>query len=332
MPQLIKIGSRDSQLALLQSQMVKARLEEIYPDIQCEIIKIKTQGDKILDVALSKIGDKGLFVKELEHELLEASVDIAVHSMKDMPTKLPDGLKISSILEREDVRDVICLSQNHPEYASVKALNQESLNNDNDLISQLVEKLNIVATSSLRRIALLKSYYPKLNFIDIRGNLNTRFRKLDDPNNAMDGIVLAAAGIKRLMTVDDSFSHRISAFLNPREIMPAVAQGALAIEFLESRKDIEKLIEPLVNPKQEMILQIERNFLNELEGGCQVPIGIYSELENKKTCFHFSVSSLDGTKTIKDRLSIFDSELTPQLGRLLAQRLIKSGATALLRG
>jgi hydroxymethylbilane synthase len=148
----------------------------------------------------------------------------------------------------------------------------------------------------------------------------------------MDAIVLAAAGIKRLMTVDESFSHRISAFLNPREIMPAVAQGALAIEFLESRKDIEKLIEPLVNPKQEMILQIERNFLNELEGGCQVPIGIYSELENKKTCFHFSVSSLDGTKTIKDRLSIFDSELTPQLGRLFAQRLIKLGATALLRG
>jgi hydroxymethylbilane synthase len=338
MPQLIKIGSRDSQLALLQSQMVKIRLEEIYPNLHCEIIKIKTQGDKILDVALSKIGDKGLFVKELEHELLEATVDIAVHSMKDMPTKLPDGLKISSILEREDVRDVICLSQNHPEYASPNAeiedceQSQESLNNDNDLTSQLIEKLNIVATSSLRRIALLKSYYPKLNFIDIRGNLNTRFRKLDDSNNAMDAIVLAAAGIKRLMTVDDSFSNRISAFLNPREIMPAVAQGALAIEFLESRTDIEKLIEPLVNPKQEIILQIERNFLNELEGGCQVPIGIYSELENKKTCFHFSVSSLDGTKTIKDRLSIFDSELTPQLGRLLAQRLIKSGATALLRG
>jgi hydroxymethylbilane synthase len=171
-----------------------------------------------------------------------------------------------------------------------------------------------------------------LNFIDIRGNLNTRFRKLDDSSNAMDAIVLAAAGIKRLMTVDESFSGRISAFLNPKEIMPAVAQGALAIEFLESRTDIEKLIEPLVHHKQEMILQIERNFLNELEGGCQVPIGIYSELENKKTCFHFSVSSLDGTKTIKDRLSIFDSELTPQLGRLFAQRLIKLGATALLRG
>ena len=332
MPQLIKIGSRDSQLALLQSQMVKARLEEIYPNLQCEIIKIKTQGDKILDVALSKIGDKGLFVKELEHELLETTIDIAVHSMKDMPTKLPEWLKISSILEREDVRDVICLAQNHPEYACAKALNQESLNNDNDLFLQIMEKIDLIATSSLRRIAQLKSYYPKLNFTDIRGNLNTRFRKLDDLNNSMDAIVLAAAGIKRLMAVDESFSHRISAFLNPCEIMPAVAQGALAVEFLESRADIEKLIEPLVNPKQELVLQIERSFLNELEGGCQVPIGIYSEPENKKTCFHFSVSSLDGTKTIKDGLSIFDFELTPQLGRLLAQRLIKAGASALLRG
>jgi len=320
MLKLLKIGSRDSQLALLQSEMVKNRLKEIYPDLVCEIIKIKTQGDKILDVALSKIGDKGLFVKELETELLAGNVDIAVHSMKDMPTQLPEGLKISSILEREDVRDVVCLSANHLNYTEY--LESNSL----DLFSSV----KLAASSSLRRVAQLKSLFPDINFTDIRGNLNTRFRKLDDKELNLDAIILAAAGIKRLSRADSSFSKRISAYLDPKKVLPAVAQGALAIEFLESRNDLEDLFKPLINQKQELILQIERNFLNELEGGCQVPVGIYSEIKEKETCFHASVSSVDGTQTVKTSLSLIDYDLTPQSGRYLAQELIKAGAKQIL--
>jgi len=319
MPKILKIGSRDSQLALLQSQMVKEQLEKTYSDLHCEIIKIKTQGDKILDVALSKIGDKGLFVKELEVELLARNIDIAVHSMKDLPTKLPEGLKISSILEREDVRDVVCLSKKSG-YSLSGEPDPEAFNNNN-----LLKDLKTVATSSLRRIAQLKNRYPHLEFIDIRGNLNTRFRKLDEAHgeNKMEAIILAAAGIKRLSNIDDSFCNRISYFLDPKEIVPAVAQGALAIEFMESRPELEELISPLVNEKQEIILQIERNFLNELEGGCQTPIGIYSETSDAGINFHCSISSLDGKTTIKDIFSHSDSDLTPQLGREIAQKLIK---------
>ncbi|NQY79849.1 MAG: hydroxymethylbilane synthase [Candidatus Caenarcaniphilales bacterium] len=321
----IKIGSRDSQLALLQSNMVKNTIETKYPNIHCEIIKIKTQGDKILDTALSKIGDKGLFVKELEVELTLGNVDIAVHSMKDMPTVVPPGLKLIPALKREDVRDIVCLSKEKIEYFK---------NNPIPEGDSVLAHLKTIGTSSLRRIAQIKAKYPHLEVKDIRGNLNTRFRKLDDPELGYDAIVLAAAGVKRLSEIDDSFLNRASEFLDPVIVKPAVAQGALAIEFLEERTKIEELINSLEDsPEQDIqnnILAIERNFLNELEGGCQIPIGIYSERKEKTVCFHSVVSSLDGTDSVENRLTKPYIELTPRIGREIAQKLKSLGAEKLL--
>ncbi len=321
----IKIGSRDSQLALLQSNMVKNAIEARHPYIHCEIIKIKTQGDKILDTALSKIGDKGLFVKELEVELTLGNVDIAVHSMKDMPTVVPSGLKLIPALKREDVRDIVCLSKEKMEFFE---------NNPIPDGDSVLAHLETIGTSSLRRIAQIKAKYPHLKVKDIRGNLNTRFKKLDDPELGYDAIVLAAAGVKRLAEIDDSFLNRVSEFLDPVIVKPAVAQGALAIEFVEERTQIEKLINSLDDSReqdiQNNILAIERNFLNELEGGCQIPIGIYSERKEKVVCFHSVVSSLDGTDSVENRLTIPYIELTPHIGREIAKKLKSLGAEKLL--
>ena len=324
-PQIIKIGSRDSQLALLQSNMVKDAIEAKHPNLRCEIIKIKTQGDKVLDTALSKIGDKGLFVKELEVELTLGNVDIAVHSMKDMPTLVPPGLKLIPALKREDVRDILCLSKEKIEYFKKNPIPEGE---------SFLSHLEVIGTSSLRRIAQIKSKYPQIKVKDIRGNLNTRFRKLDDPSLGYDAIILAAAGVKRLSEVDDTFLNRASEYLDPVEIRPAVAQGALAIEFVAERTQIENLINSL-NDSEELILQnqilaVERNFLNELEGGCQIPIGIYSEIKENEVCFHSVVSSLDGTDSVENRHTKTFNDITPQLGREIAQELKKLGAERLL--
>jgi hydroxymethylbilane synthase len=258
------IGSRDSRLALIQAQLIEAELKKLYPELEIEIKKIKTQGDKILDTALSKIGDKGLFVKELEKELLDESIDLAVHSMKDLPTILPEGLEIAATSTREDVRDVVCISP--------KALSEGIID---------ISKAKIIGTSSPRRIAQLKRKYPHIKFVDIRGNLNTRFRKLDAGSistvdakqQRLDGIILAAAGIKRLGAED-----RITQYLDPLEILPAIGQGALAIEIKSSRADIKKIVSKLNSPVDEVIIKGERAFLRALEGGCQKPIGIYAQL------------------------------------------------------
>lgn len=321
----IRIGSRDSQLALLQSSMVKKAIEAKYPNIHCEIIKIKTQGDKILDTALSKIGDKGLFVKELEIELTLGNLDMAVHSMKDMPTVVPPGLKLIPVMKREDVRDIVCLSLEKIEYFKNNPIPQGD---------SILDHIKTIGTSSLRRIAQIKTRYPHLEVKDIRGNLNTRFRKLDEPELGYDAIILAAAGLKRLSGIDDSFLNRVSEFLDPVNIKPAVAQGALAIEFLEGRSNIEELIKSLDDSQeqdiQNNILDIERNFLNELEGGCQIPVGIYSERKEKTVCFHSVVSSLDGTNSVENRLTIPYIELAPHKGREIARKLKSLGAEKLL--
>lgn len=303
----LKIGSRDSKLALIQSELVKAKLIEKYPDLEIEIIKIKTQGDKILDVALSKIGDKALFTKELENELLNESIDLAVHSMKDLPTVLPEGLEICATSEREDVRDVVCIS-NHAKEAGICSL----------------DSARVIATSSLRRIAQLKSYYPKTKFVDIRGNLQTRFKKLHDEENKIDALILAAAGIKRLG--DESL---IDQYLDPYEVLPAVGQGALAVEIKLDRVDLRKYIRDAINDERtEKIIHIEREFLRTLEGGCQVPIGVYSEFQDGEFLITGLVSNLDGTEQIVRSQKATDHR---GLGKSLAYEMIESGANDILK-
>ena len=303
MTKKLKIGSRESKLALIQTDWVKAKLQEKYPDLEIEVIKIKTQGDKILDTALSKIGDKALFTKELENKLLDETIDLAVHSMKDLPTVLPDGLEICATSEREDVRDVVCYSK----YSGVSSLDQAKT----------------IATSSLRRTAQLKSYFPKADFVDIRGNLQTRFQKLNDEANAIDALILAAAGIKRLGDKD-----LIDQYLDPYEVLPAVGQGALAVEIKSNRSDLKAMIRNAVNDEiTEKTIYIEREFLRTLEGGCQVPIGCYSEYSDDEFLITGLVSNLDGSEQItrsrksKDHLD---------LGKNLAQELIEAGAKDLL--
>ena len=305
----IKIGSRDSKLAMVQTHWVAIELEKFYPDLEIEITKIKTQGDKILDVALSKIGDKGLFTKELETELLAGTIDLAVHSMKDLPTRLPDGLEIAVTSKREDIRDVVCIS----EHALKRGIDD-------------ISKAKVVATSSLRRVSQLKNLYPHVEFVDMRGNLQTRFSKLDDAANNIDGIVLAAAGIHRL-----GLESRITQYLDPDEILPAVGQGALAIEIKSDNPELREFLRKALNSDiDEKIVSAERAFLRKLEGGCQVPIGIYAELEDESLVLTGMVASLDGVEVITAFIGgdINDAE---SLGIELAEDLLANGAAEILK-
>lgn len=302
----LKIGSRESKLAMIQSEWVKARLLEKHPELEIEIIKIKTQGDKILDTALSKIGDKALFTKELENKLLDETIDLAVHSMKDLPTELPVGLEICATSEREDVRDVVCFSK-HAKEAGISS----------------IDSAKVIATSSLRRTAQLKSYFPKTKFVDIRGNLQTRFKKLNDKENGIDALILAAAGIKRLG--DDAL---IDQYLDPYEVLPAVGQGALAVEIKSNRQDLKQFIQDAVNDAStEKIIHIEREFLRTLEGGCQVPIGVYCEFQDGEFLITGLVSNLDGTEQIVRSQKSKDHR---GLGKDLAYEMIESGANDIL--
>ena len=302
----LKIGSRESKLALVQSEWVRNKLLQAQPDLEIEIIKIKTQGDIILDTALSKIGDKALFTKELENKLIDETIDLAVHSMKDLPTVLPEGLEICATSEREDVRDVACFSQ------QAKA----------DGICSL-DSARTIATSSLRRTAQLKSYFPKARFVDIRGNLQTRFKKLESKENGIDALILAAAGIKRL-----GEEHLIDQYLDPYELLPAVGQGALAVEIKSDREDLRQFIRSAVNDAEtEKIIHIEREFLRTLEGGCQVPIGVYCEYQDKEFLITGLVSNLDGSEQI---VRIQKSTEHTGLGQALAQEMIESGASDIL--
>lgn len=301
----LKIGSRESKLALIQSEWVEAKLKEKYPGLEIEIIKIKTQGDKILDTALSKIGDKALFTKELENKLLDDSIDLAVHSMKDLPTSLPKGLEICATSEREDVRDVVCFSD------KAKA----------DGIASL-ESAKVIATSSLRRVAQLKSYFPKKKFVDIRGNLQTRFKKLNDEANGIDGIILAAAGLKRL-----GQEGLIDIYLDPYELIPAVGQAALAVEIKMENTELKEFIREAINDEQtENMVSIERGFLRTLEGGCQVPIGAYSEFNDGEYLLTGIVSNLDGSEQIVRSMK----SKSLDLGEQLALEMIEAGAKGLL--
>ncbi|KUO61329.1 MAG: hydroxymethylbilane synthase [Gracilibacter sp. BRH_c7a] len=297
----IAIGTRDSKLALWQAQWVKDFLTSYYSDVDFILIPMKTKGDKILDIPLPKIGDKGLFTMELEQGLLSGEVDMAVHSLKDLPTELPEGLEISTYCQRQDFRDVF--------------LSKEGLRL-NDLPDG-----SVIGTSSLRRKTQLQYYRPDLAFMDLRGNLETRWRKLQE-SSAMMGIVLAAAGVIRL-----GWEDRITEYLPENIVLPAVGQGVIAIEIASHRSDIKELLQPLNHAPTELAVRAERSFLRSLEGGCQVPIGALATVNNGTISLKGNITSLDSKVILETTEEGSDPEI---VGEEAASKMKLLGAEELL--
>jgi hydroxymethylbilane synthase len=305
MPSNVRIGTRDSELALWQTRHVKALLEGRFPDIVIDVQTIKTTGDKILDAPLAKIGDKGLFTKELELALLDERIDLAVHSFKDVPTAIPEGLAIAAVLEREDARDVFI---GHP-----KRQNQ---------LFMTLPRHAVIATGSLRRKSQVLNARQDIQIVDIRGNLNTRMKKLDESN--WDGMILAKAGVTRL-----GWAQRITEIL-PFEIMlPAVGQGALAIEMRNGDKRIEELLRTLHHLPTALTVTAERSLLRHLEGGCQIPIGAYGQMQGNELRLDAVIGSLDGKRMVKGSRSGSTVD-TEQIGIDLAKELLKRGGKEIL--
>jgi len=298
----IRIGTRGSQLALYQANKVKATLESAFPDLKVELEIIKTKGDKILDVALSKIGDKGLFTKEIENALLDGSVDIAVHSLKDLPTTLPEGLKLGAVLERGEFRDA--------------------------LVSKTGKKLSelgagdVVATSSLRRIAGLLNLNHQITIKDIRGNVNSRLQKMED--GYCDAMIMAAAGLQRL-----GLERYITEIIDPEVIMPAVSQGAIAIETRLNDPEVDFFIDQINHINTLNAVVAERAFLAHLQGGCQVPLGCYSSVESGILTLSGFVASIDGKQHIRETAS---GEILKgaEIGVELAEKMLAKGAEQIL--
>ena len=298
----IVIATRESQLALWQAEHVKARLMALHPGLEVELLGMTTQGDQILDSPLSRIGGKGLFVKELEVAMEEGRADLAVHSIKDVPMDLPDGFELTAISQREDPRDAFV--SNH--YASLSALPDGAK----------------VGTSSLRRHAQLRAHFPKLNIDTLRGNVNTRLRKLDE--GQYDAIILAAAGLKRL-----GFQDRIRTEIPPEESLPAVGQGALGIEIRSGRPDLAALLAPLNDAETAACVRAEREMSRQLQGGCQAPIGGFAQMHDGQIHLRAFVADLDGIRFYRTETS-GGMEDPEAVGRAAAQDLIRQGADALL--
>lgn len=302
MTQILRIATRKSALALWQAEYVKARLEHFHPNLQVELVPMSTQGDKILDTPLAKIGGKGLFVKELETAMLEGRADIAVHSMKDVPVEFPDGLMLSTICEREDPRDAFV--SNH--YSSLDQLPAGS----------------VVGTSSLRRQCQLKALRPDLQIRDLRGNVNTRLAKLDA--GEFDAILLAAAGLIRL-----GFTDRIRTHLPVESSLPANGQGAVGIECRSDDAAVLALLAPLEHTPTRLAVLAERAMNRRLQGGCQVPIGAFAELQGEQLWLRGLVGALDGSHIL--RAEVRGPAASPeQLGEQLAEMLLAQGAGHIL--
>ncbi len=302
MTNTIRIVTRDSALALWQANWVKERLEELVPEVSFALVTMKTQGDKILDVALAKIGDKGLFTKELEIALLEHRAEMAVHSMKDVPTQLPPGLKIGAIAERHDPRDVLIC----PKGYTLLTLPQGAR----------------VGTSSLRRRAQLAKLRPDLQILDLRGNLNTRFAKLD--RGDFDAMLLAAAGVER-MGWGDRITERISFELS----LPAVGQGSVGIEIRGDDPEVAEIAAKVNHRESALAIRAERAMLKKLEGGCQIPIGCLGKVEGDKLVLDGLVASVDGSRILRSRVE-GKANLPEELGVELANKLLDMGAGEIL--
>ncbi len=304
-PRTIRIGTRKSQLALVQTYWVQEQLNKRFPDICFEVHTMSTQGDKILDVALAKIGDKGLFTKELEVGMLNKEIDFAVHSLKDLPTHLPEGLMLAAITERENPADALVVHEKHKDRQ----------------IDTLPEGA-VIGTSSLRRLAQLRHHFPHLAFKDVRGNLNTRMAKLDA--GEYDALILAVAGLQRL-----GMGARIHQIL-PKEVsLHAVGQGALGIECRADDPEVISLLKGIEHPQTRDRCLAERAFLRDLEGGCQVPIGVNTEIYGNNLTLTGIVASVDGTKVVQDTVEGTATH-AEQLGTELANRLRKQGAQEIL--
>ena len=298
------IATRGSQLALWQSEHVKAELEKAYPDLNVELSVMMTKGDKLLDVALAKIGGKGLFTKELEEAMLRGEAHIAVHSLKDVPMEFPKGLKLGVITKREDVRDAM-LSE---KYASLEALPQGA----------------VVGTTSLRRRMQLLKLRPDFVIKNLRGNVNTRIRKLKE--GEFDAIILASAGINRL-----GLAHEVAYFtpISQEVMIPASGQAALGIEIVDDPY-IEQLLRVLDDETARIETHVERDFITILEGGCQVPIGVNARLVGETITVRAILGLPDGSELLVEELSANKQEYL-HLGKTLAQRVIDKGAKSLLQ-
>lgn len=296
------IGTRQSLLALWQSNHIASLLRKQYPDCQVTLKKIVTKGDRILDVPLAQIGGKGLFTKEIETELLDGTVDLAVHSLKDMPTVLPEGLCLTAITTRANVGDAFISNK----YASFSELPQGA----------------VLGTSSLRRKAQLLAVRPDLKIVDLRGNVDTRLRKLDE--GQMDAIILAAAGLERLGHAD-----RIREIIPTTVCLPAVGQGALAIECRSDNKEVRDMLAFLNDLPTKQATDAERAFLGLIEGGCQVPIGVHAEVENDNVKIEAVIASLDGSKVLRNNIT-GSAVNAADLGRKLGQQMLAEGGEQIL--
>jgi hydroxymethylbilane synthase len=302
MTDLLRIATRKSPLALWQAEFIRSELMRLHAGLQVELVTFTTQGDKILDTPLAKIGGKGLFVKELEVALLDGRADIAVHSMKDVPMEFPEGLALLAIGEREDPRDAFVSNQ----YATLESLPEGA----------------VVGTSSLRRQCQLRHQRPDLVIRDLRGNVNTRLAKLDA--GEYDALILASAGLKRL-----GFQARIRTEIAPEYSLPAVGQGALGIEARAGDARVAALIAPLDHAASALRVRAERAMNRRLQGGCQVPIAGYAELQDGELWLRALVGSVDGREIIRDELS-GPRDNPEQLGEALADRLLAAGAGRIL--
>jgi len=293
----IKIGSRGSPLALWQANWIKGQLEKQYPDIPVEIVIIKTSGDKIQDVPLAKIGGKGLFVKEIEEALLRKDIDFAVHSMKDMPIKFPYALCIASVTKRENPFDAL-------------------ISKNNIKLDELPKGAK-VGTGSLRRISQLLHYRPDLDLIPLRGNLDTRIKKLK--TEGLDAIILAAAGLIRM-----GWEDKISEIIDPEILLPAMGQGAVGIEARKSDVDNQILLADLDDENTHLALDAERAIVTQLEGGCNVPIGAFATIEADEITVQGLVASLDG-KVLHKQVIKGNKVQAVKLGKELGEALIDMG-------
>lgn len=303
MKQKIVIGSRGSELALWQSNFIKRELEKRNRNLSVEIKIIKTKGDKILDVALSKIGDKSLFTKELEVQLLNKKIDIAVHSLKDLQTQLPEELKLSAVSKRHPVEDVLIARKKGTTIHTIK------------------ENAS-VATGSLRRRSQLLHIRPDIKIYDLRGNINSRIKKFLESD--WDAIILARAGIERL-----NLKKYISSYINKDDILPAVGQGALGIEIHTDNKTADEILQSIHHEETYKAVLAERAFLRKLEGGCQVPIGAYAEVKPNGIYLDGLVGSPDGSLTFRKKIR-GSSKDPEKVGIELAKDLIKAGAKEIL--
>jgi hydroxymethylbilane synthase len=303
LPAPVRIGTRGSHLALAQTRWVEAQLQALHPGLATELVIIKTTGDKLKDVPLAQIGGKGLFIKEIEEALLAGEVDLAVHSLKDMPAEMPPGCTLGAVPEREDCRDAFI--SHH--YASLEEIPAGGR----------------VGTGSLRRKVQILHRRPDLKVVHLRGNVDTRLRKLE--TEGLDAIILAAAGLKRL-----GLGHIPRGYLSESEMLPAIGQGALGLEVRGSDRTVLELLQPLNHVPTQVAVTAERAFLARLEGGCQVPVAALGRLESGALSLEALISDVEGRQVLQDRLAGRPEE-AESIGRRLAEMLLLRGGRKILQ-